>query len=436
MSSKVYDTVGPDFGPTREGNEADASAIIEAIERPNQYEPDQTVVAERPNGSFKEIVVEDNEDRWLPRMKLPGFGEERETCGDDMYRFCACCGESVKVGQTCRQSRCPRCAQEWCREAATSVAAKLSATWAYQYASLDDHPFYHHLVLDVPDDWRLDDDPETVYERTKGVVKEIMDEFDLAGVPIYHPYRGEHEDEEDDDLGEWKGRVFEGREWEDVEDELRFSPHWHVVGVSPYIDVSVTERVHEETGWIIHRITQGGSNVSVGNDFDLARVVSYCLSHCGIYEDGQGNNQAAYYPNVVDRATPEGTHITAEEDTVEEMDGIVRSVAPTTLGVPYNSVACTRDVPEGEGANVGVSVAYANAQAEDGSGEGSGDGSDSTAPDDGDLGEVEFEKCNGRMLDITKAPEYLNDSEWRASATFAAELERRYEEWKRKRGIT
>jgi hypothetical protein len=405
----LHDTTGPGMGSPAGDHAADAEAIIREIERPEQHQGDPT------------------DWRWLPRMDLPGFGERQDTCGDEMFRFCSCCGDSVEVGQTCYRSTCPRCAQEWCRRQATSLAAKLSATWAYQYVSLDEHPYFHHLVISPPEDWKLDHDPGTVYDRTKELVKRIMDELGVVGVPIYHPYRGS-EEEPGDDMGEWKERVFSGRDWDAVSEELRFSPHFHIVGISPHVDISVTEQVEAETGWVIHRITQGDSGVSIGNDFDMARVVAYCLSHSGVYKDSNGDYQSAYYPNVLHRHV----EATADDETKDEFDQIVRSIAPQTLGIDYSSVACYREVPEGEGRNMTVSLAQAHAEAEpDDGGESSSDQEADTADPDG----PRMEKCEGKLVAITEAPQFLDDSEWREKAPLAHRLEETWREWRRRRGI-
>lgn len=422
MTETLTETTGPNAGrpSVPDGHEADASEIVEAIERPNQWEPD-------PDGRGTGEVTD---WRWLPKMDLPGFGSEYDTCGEDMPRFCECCGETVTVGRTCRRSTCPRCARAWNLQAAVRLTAKLESVWAYQYTALESHPYYHHLTISPPDDWKLSDDPETVYWRTLDTVKEILDELGLAGIPIYHPYRGS-EEEPGDDLGEWKKRVHSGREWDDVSEELEFSPHFHVLGVSPHVDVSVTERVEEETGWVIHRITQSeNSAVSIGNTYDLARAAAYCLSHAGIYEDSNGDMSAAYHPRVSERV-PEGTP-TASDETTEKTDKIVRSVAPRVLDVDYQSVACEAAVPSSVAADNGVSLA---AGAVSGSGtESSSDGDDGEQGDDGDDGSGK-QKCRGRMLHISEAPAYYRDDDWRESALAADHLERTYHDWKRENGL-
>lgn len=425
MSEGIHPTTGPGVGTRQDhAGDADPEAIIDAIQTPRQTEIDGAL-----------------DRQWIPRMDLPGFGEPDDDCGDDIPKFCACCADTWAVGRTCGRSRCPRCAQAWIRNRATAVAAKLKAVWSYRYASESDHPFFHHLVIDIPDDWNLDGETETVYWRTLDVIKKIMDELGIAGVPIYHPYRGDAETP--DDRGAWADRLFAGNDWDDVSDDLEFDPHFHIVGVAPFVDCTGVEQVQDETGFIIHRITKGeGSNVSIGNDYDMAGVVAYCLSHAGIREDSNGDMRAAAHTRVAERPWREdgwlrGNAPTIQEDTREEMDEIVRSVAPRVLGIDYQTVACVREVPEGDASTGALSLAAGSGDHYDatGSGDGTADSADETdpAPDEGD---VRLVKCEGRALHISRAPEFLDDDDWRESADQVVKLERKYSDWKRKRGIT
>lgn len=437
MSSSLHSTTGAGTDRrTKHAGDADADAIIEAINRPKQYEPDQIRRVEAPDGQVKEKTVSDMKDRWLPRMDLPGFGELGDTCGEDIHRFCECCGDSWTVGETCRRSTCPRCSETWCREAATSIAAKLKACWATMWKSSNEHPYFHHLVIDIPDDWQLAGDPDTVYHRTLDVIKEILDEFGISGVPIYHPYRGDSETA--DDRGEWSDRQFSGRSWDDVSDELEFDPHFHVVGIAPFIDCTGVEKIQSETGWPIHRITKAeDSNVSIGNDYDMAGVVAYCLSHAGVYEDTNGDMSAAAHTRIAERPWRKdgfmnGTIPTIQDRTRKQMDEIVRSVAPRVLGTDYNSVACLREVPADAAADGDLSLDAGSAEYV---GTGEGDGTSSADEPADDEGEVRLVKCEGRALHIQKAREYLNDSTWRETADYAVSLEQTYEDWRRERGI-
>jgi len=442
MSAGLNDTTGPAMGSEsklgRETNPCDTQAAIDAINRPNQWDGETLEFEDALTGETNTVErTEPVTDQWLPTMDLPGFGQLGEKCGEDVPQFCECCADTWTVGHCCRRSTCPRCAQTWCRERAVSVASKLKATWATMWKANDEHPYFQHIVVDIPDDWCLSDSEETVYWRTLDVIKEIMDAFGIAGVPIYHPYRGD--EETPDDRGEWAQRLFSGNDWEEVSDSLEFDPHFHIVGVAPYVDCSGVERIQKETGFIIHRITQENSSISIGSDYDMAAVVSYCLSHAGIYEDANGDMRAAAHTRIAERPWRKGGWMNGQipeiyDRTREQMDRIVRSVSPRVLGVEFSSVACVREVPEDSAVNSDLSLAqnYDDFKT-DGSGDGSGDDSQDE-PDDEDAS-VRLVKCQGRALHISRAPQYLGDDEWRDRADYAPMLEQTYKEWKKERGI-
>lgn len=44
--------------------------------------------------------------------------------------------------------------------------------------------------------------------------------------------------------------------------------------------------------------------------------------------------------------------------------------------------------------------------------------------------ETETRECSGRLLSITKAPAFLENEDWMASARFANDLEETWEEWR------
>ncbi|WP_324666270.1 hypothetical protein [Haloarcula sediminis] len=438
MSDTLHDTTGMGMGSklSREVNPCDTDAVIEAIERPNQYEPDQTKVVETPSGTFEEKTVPDHKWRYLPKMDLPGFGELGDDCGDSITQFCECCADSWSVGSTCGLSTCPRCAQTWVRESATQIASKLKGVWAKMWSQDSEHPYFQHLVVDIPDDWELGGDPETIYWRTLDVIKEIMDAMGIAGVPIYHPYRGD--EETPDDRGEWADRLFSDKDWSEVSDELEFDPHFHIIGVAPFVDCTGVERIQSETGWPIHRITQEDSSISIGSDYDMAGVVAYCLSHAGIYEDTNGDMSAAAHTRIAERpwssknAWMDGDAPEILDRTREQMDKIVRSVAPKVLGVEFSTVACVRKVPEENAANTELSLAQ---NYDEFSGDGDGDGSGAEEPEPEPEEDVTLVTCQGRALHIERAPEYLNNDDWRESADYARDLEQKYDEYLRENGV-
>ena len=104
---------------------------------------------------------------------------------------------------------------------------------------------FHHLVISLPKELRIY--AQDTLKRATSTVRDIMDALGIQGLVAYHPYRGKNEDWEANDIGEWKGRINPVTEWEDVSDELEYSPHFHIVGVTPFLELRITPEVHEAT---------------------------------------------------------------------------------------------------------------------------------------------------------------------------------------------
>lgn len=246
------------------------------------------------------------------------------------------------------------------------------------------------------------------------VLKEVCAEIGAdTGYLFYHPYRGL----DGDDRGFWKNVLPDGTEkgMSELKEEISHSPHFHAVVCAKWIDGQfITKHIEEKTGWVIHRITKNDEpTVSLRDDYDLARSVSYCLSHTGI-----GKNRVAY------RAFGEVANFTATDKISREMDARVRSVVPNTLGLKLSSVACrverlvtvTKEIQvPAEKVNVEAAMAagYSEPQME-------------TV----EIEETEMGECNGRMIEVGAFPRYLNNREWTAKAPHAQDMARRHREWK------
>jgi len=313
----------------------------------------------------------------------------------------------------------------------------MDAIRRYEYASRPQNVYFHHLAISLPNDgmdWELAS--EDVLKRTFETIKEILEELDCKGAIFYHPLRGADGDGEydNDDRGFWKEILFEQLEWSEVQKELKFSPHFHAVVSSPNVPGGqLTKKVEQETGWIIERITKQNSNISISNDHDLARVVSYCLSHTGLYQTDNGNTKAAYrwFGSVGSKSV---NQITASDEREDEMDAIVREVAPRTLGIPWERMACsiTHETTET------LSTIRLSAKREFMSRFDHVTESSSTT-DDADAAESEADleketketECNGRIRHIGKASDYLADSEWRENVPYYEETRKAFREWRR-----
>jgi len=361
-----------------------------------------------------ETIPGGTDDRYtdeLPELPIPGHGEKYDDCGDDIPRFCGSCGCVEHVGRTCFRSGCPRCWKGWDRRRAATITSKLEALRAYKEAPTEGWSGwkFHHLTLSPPPGYALNS--EQPLQRTFDALKGILDELGAStGYLFYHPYRGEN----GDDRGFWKDLLPDGAEQHmaDIRDGLTHEPHFHAVVLSQHVAGGFsTKHIEEKTGWVIERITKSeDSDVSIYDKYDLSRVVTYCLSHTGI-----GENRAAY------RAFGEVANFQAHEKFKKGMDAAVRSVAPNTLGLSYQTLMCDEPETVDLGVKVDPSGFYA--------GPGSGSDDDQEEPVEQD----QESECNGRLLSITKAPAYLTDDEWVSKAPHADELEETWGEWQFRR---
>lgn len=348
----------------------------------------------------------------LPQLPVPGTGLRRETCGNDIPRGCAGCGKTHTVGQTCQRRMCPRCWKNWDRRRAAMICAKMEArrrTRESRGMGWQGWKF-HHLVLSPPEGFALNSDQP--FDRTIQILKEVLEELGVPeGVLLYHPWRGP----DGDDRGFWKHVLPDGEEIGNntlvEEHDLQFSPHFHAVVLAKHVDGGyVTKAIEEQTGWIVDRITKGeDSDVSIYDEYDLARSVTYCLSHTG-----QGENRAGYryFGGVANHAAPDQIY--------RDMDAAVRSVAVNTLDLPFFEVACTIDRTKTKKKTVlrpaEVSLGAAH-----------GDGSPEMV--EATIEETVEERCDGRLVVVGDFPKFINDPEWVERAEHAEEMIEAWEEW-------
>jgi hypothetical protein len=403
MSSNHTATVGPDMAPSRADREL-ATRLATEINRPNKVDRFE-----------KGALVRARNDRiggFLPDLDLPGFGDELDDCGDEIPHFCADCGHHFAVGRTCRRSVCSRCATSWVVDRAASVVGKLDATARMMSSARDCAIYKHHVVVSPPEDWFLEaSDP---LSRTFEVISELLRAMDAEGVAIYHPFSGD--DDVQDDRGEWKKRLFSGRNWEgDVKDELESRPHFHLLVAARHIPGGdVSRLLHEKTGWILHRIADEDTGRSIDDLEDLARAAAYSLSHVGIDTDDELNQaQYRYFGSTLHDAT-------VFESIEREADHAVRKVAPDVLGIASDKVACVNEVAESEVSD------RSNATLDNLDDDGESDGSEELE----ESGEsTELVRCEGRVVPIDEAPDYLDDPEWTVSPTREREIRELWERW-------
>jgi len=296
----------------------------------------------------------------------------------------------------------------------------------------------HHLVFVPPSsndatgyDWYLEaDDP---IKKSREVVANTMRSLNAEGIIYYHGWSGI----KGDDRGEWKERLFNGRDFEgDVRAELKPRPHFHVICASPYIaGGEVTKRITDQTGWVIERIA-GDDGKSLEDLHAAARAITYCLSHTSIRLGYavNGNNKAAKeaYGDVW-----HSDRLNVYSNTRRKAERAVRSVAPKTLGISPSSVRHEDDVPASSRTDDRVEVgdAYDDHDHDDcdhdheDSHDDSGSGTDSNSDVDSEGEPVESVTCKGVIKPISEAEEYLEDDEWVSTAIHSSELRRHYQDF-------
>jgi len=422
---QLHPAIGPNLG-TEDLDVELLSSVLERIDRLDRAEwPDEPGAV--PAGANGERLS-------LPPLDLPGFGDQGEPdCGDPIPHFCEGCGSTTTVGRTCTESTCPRCAAAWCRDRTVNVCSRLAAARASLDAVEDDHIRYHHLAINLPDEWAVASDQPL--RDTFRMLYDVLDEMGLQGYVFYHPYRGDP-DQEEDDRGKWKDRLFEGREWSDVLQELSFRPHFHAIVVGHEVPGGqFTKELYDETEIVLKRITRNEeSKVSIYNEHALARAVSYCISHTGIRKIGE-NHQVQYNP--FGEAVHPSDGVTVYESRREEMDKIVRSVVPTTLGLQLSSGLCSREVLGGGETHDSARASLIAQHAPGDSStepiqeewEPAGSSNLTHGEEDVDDDELELEPCEERLLHIKKAPDYLDDPDWRAEAPSVDERQTTWDEW-------
>ncbi|MFW5905609.1 MAG: hypothetical protein ACOCUO_02055 [archaeon] len=305
--------------------------------------------------------ADDGDGVEFPGLVLPGFGEKRDTCGEPIPHGCDSCGKPVSIGQTCYNPDCERCAPAWAKRRTgnvvkdqSSYGAQVLSLRALYQAIRQERIYYHHIVVSYPKRYQIDlesDDGVDALKKMRDVTKEIALELGLEGGVIgYHSYRVDDDSEgQGDSRGEWKNYLFQGLDWREVREELAFGPHFHIIGVGSHVvGDDVTKIIEQETrsedgpGVIIKRITErdDNSNVSIYGETELAKVISYVLSHTPVYDAGDTRRGAMW------RFGPDVNMTTPTEEMEAEMDYEARRVAPLTLGLPFSSMVCTLEDEE------------------------------------------------------------------------------------------
>ena len=297
----------------------------------------------------------------LPAWDLPGFAEEtkQDDCGHEEPHLCDECGKVHGRSRTCAQSRCPRCWKRWAMERAETHVARADAV-ARTLGSDGTAHHKHHVAFMLPPDWRPKGSPEERYRETQKAVRDIIsDIWGDDAMFVYHGWSGSGYGDDGgrgegahNDLGEWADRLPDGvddRQWEgDVRDELFQRPHFHAIIVSDHVPGGdITARVHEATGWVIRRFADDEGRSIYGETREeemeaLARATTYTLSHTSVQCPDDDDNDAKIH--TCGSVWRDYRNIKTLDDTELEAKRAVRAVAPKTLNLSENEIACDEEI--------------------------------------------------------------------------------------------
>ena len=384
--------------------------------RPIRYSTGNRVIRVNPDSIHTFEEVDDNPRAYQNQPaegQIPGFGEEYETCGETDVHFCSDCGEPltdgngdyIEIGRTCWRKDCPRCAPGWAMRRSYGITAKIEDYRIHKTVQRSGHsPKYHHVALIPPYQdgettfaTNTKDPLDTMYQISKVILRDLGA---FGGVLAYHPYSGTS----GDDRGEWKRRLYKGRDWEgDVRDELHYRAHMHAIVVSDHIDHQTCKAIYEQTGWVIHRIEQNDSHVSLYDKYDLASAVTYALSHAGTGEEITDTYR--YFGDVAQHK--------ASTKIKTDMKQVVRSVAPSTLDIDLGTTTCNQPAPTDSNESDDEGRDYVPA------------GTSTAANTDGETATTEapVPKCGGRLVPMEFAESFLDEVE------FDTDLKRAFEDW-------
>ncbi len=357
------------------GHRADPETIIDGIQRVLKRAGVGVDAGDRTYRDRNTLSWDDPDDRRLVREMFDDFeshealwpgmgpngraGNARNDCGDKHPFVCDNCGTNINFGRTCAQSVCERCGVAWCRDTAINKSAKARRIRKekHQHTPSNEHQKFHHQVISPPLEWYADladagySLPEA-QDETQKVVKNILDEMRGQGMLIRHSYRFADDDgsirSETDSRGLYKEVLNSGRSfYGDVRDLIAWKPHYHAVVVSDWLEGDdLTDRVEEQTGWVIHRIADD-DGVSIPTDGAMARALTYCLSHADIdVREDSYNSSAVWEVGAFEGdIIKSDSRFTARPSDLDWADSVVRRVAVDTLGLQSGTTECGTDLP-------------------------------------------------------------------------------------------
>jgi hypothetical protein len=236
--------------------------------------PSAVIEEESPRGAWSEEL---DINPWADSaLTLPGKGDRGDNCGNWYPKqFCDECGEP-KFGQSsCLQRSCPDCWGKWANDRTTKIVERVQAA---RYAAPDgmERRAIHGVVSPPEGEIKSLTDIrqgfKTAYSKAKtaGI---------RGGVMMFHGWRANKKAKrkcpDDEKIWRW---IRESGRWRDY---VKWSPHYHIIGLATEVESSDDE-------WIIERVrTFDRFRLSDVESYeDIAKTAQYVMSHLSIEMDG------------------------------------------------------------------------------------------------------------------------------------------------------
>lgn len=180
----------------------------------------------------------------------------------------------------CKRPSCPACANYHVQRQTKEHVQKIEAAIKYlRHTDGWKGGIRQHVEISPPRKMWLQALTPQGYRKLCDKAKTLLMEAGiLGGAYLFHPYRQNGTNEEDD-LPE--GYVPEASN-DGNKYTARFGPHFHAVGMG-FIDPIKVKQIYERTGWVIKALRTGKNTIK--NAPELEAVLKYIKSHVGVISE-------------------------------------------------------------------------------------------------------------------------------------------------------
>lgn len=267
--------------------------------------------------------------------ELPGFGDRGPRCGEWFPDgVCSDCGHTSMTTHTCGRRTCPECWAIWAQEAGVRATKRIQA---FRYTQPDNHwRQVGHSVVSPPE---AEVRNEREFYDWKGRAAEIAEEKGFRGFAVVpHPYRATDKTiqryrAEDPDVGLWVWIREQVDDMDDIEDMVRWSPHYHIIGLtSPDMDPGTDE---DDGVYRFFRSVEPFEGVrDLDSHEDLYGLFRYLYSHAG-WPSGSNRDVTTWHGALannkfVEEATEDWQHEKPSDGIMSALEREIEEVAGPT----------------------------------------------------------------------------------------------------------